>query len=415
MSSPPQNAVAGPSSPRSSQQQLFLPPPPPPRSQQTHLASTQDLVTRFNLLPAYDKYVRPHTESPLDPLLASNGMVDKGKGKETDGVPTPGAPDGPDADDDDPTKEKKQKNNYKHLIKGMPGKHSMKKDDYLTQTMEVPPKQRIQIAPFDSRTQREAFTVSLEGLKGWNPNALILESAQAREDRKKRKEAKRLQKLQAQGVIAAPVAQPQPIPASAASRPSISNGTPRPGSTVPLVQPTPVTAVPPTHRPSSAMATSRPGSAAPSPSKAASTPRPGSTVPRPGSAAAHAKSTLPPVQTSTTIPRVSTPLRSATTATPTSSQPYQTTFDDRRGVKREREDSGPPPGSASQPPINGVGVPHVNGHGNGLGLVNNVPKVVMNAKAGTAGVRPRPVKKQRMDMQGQAGVTVTQQPTPQGV
>ena len=59
--------------------------------------------------------------------------------------------------------------------------------------------------PFDSRTQTEAFTVSLEGLKGvrlysflnfasaesdfnlqWNIHALVPESTQAREDRKKR-------------------------------------------------------------------------------------------------------------------------------------------------------------------------------------------------------------------------------------
>lgn len=42
----------------------------------------------------------------------------------------------------------------------------MKKDDYLTMMMQVPPKQKIRIAPFDQRTQREAFSVSLEGLKG---------------------------------------------------------------------------------------------------------------------------------------------------------------------------------------------------------------------------------------------------------
>ena len=46
------------------------------------------------------------------------------------------------------------------------GKHSMKKDDYLTTIMQVPPKQRIAITPFDQKTQREAFSVSLEGLKG---------------------------------------------------------------------------------------------------------------------------------------------------------------------------------------------------------------------------------------------------------
>ena len=42
----------------------------------------------------------------------------------------------------------------------------MKKDDSLTKVMLVPPKQRMRIAHFDLRTQDEAFTVSLEGLKG---------------------------------------------------------------------------------------------------------------------------------------------------------------------------------------------------------------------------------------------------------
>ena len=47
-----------------------------------------------------------------------------------------------------------------------PGKHSIKKDDFLTNIIQVPPKQHIPITPFDSRTQSEAFAVSLEGLKG---------------------------------------------------------------------------------------------------------------------------------------------------------------------------------------------------------------------------------------------------------
>jgi hypothetical protein len=32
--------------------------------------------------------------------------------------------------------------------------------------MQVPPKQRISIVPFDSKTQTDAFSVSLDGLKG---------------------------------------------------------------------------------------------------------------------------------------------------------------------------------------------------------------------------------------------------------
>lgn len=46
------------------------------------------------------------------------------------------------------------------------GKHSLKKDDYLSTIMQIPPKQRIPITPFDLKTQREAFSVSLDGLKG---------------------------------------------------------------------------------------------------------------------------------------------------------------------------------------------------------------------------------------------------------
>ncbi|KAH0585167.1 hypothetical protein H2248_008423 [Termitomyces sp. 'cryptogamus'] len=417
------NAVAGPSTSRSSPSPssaspLFLPPPPPPRTQPTYLHSTQDLLGRFHLLPAYDKYVRPFTmptETGKDQLgfasvtPGTNGGLDKGKGKEAEGGPVaPVAHEGGDGGDDDGGKgDKKQRNNYKHLIKGIPGKHSMKKDDYLTTMMLVPPKQRIQIAPFDSRTQREAFTVSLEGLKGWNPNALVLESAQAREDRKKRKEAKRLQKLQAQAALMASVVQPQPIPASASAtstsnRPPQNlnptfNGTPIPGFTAPLARPTPVTAVPPTQLQGSII--QRPGSAVSKPA----VPRPGSTVPRPGS-------TKPLTSVQTTIPRVSTPLRSATTTTPTSAQSYQVTFDVQRGIKRERDDM--PVTSLT----NGLGVAHVNGLGNGNGVAVSTSKAVINAKAGSAGIRPRPIKKQRMDIQGQArDVTVTQQPTPQGV
>jgi len=63
------------------------------------------------------------------------------------------------------------------------------------------------------------------------------------------------------------------------------------------------------------------------------------------------------------------------------------------------------------PAVNGIGV--INGNGS---IVAHAPKAVLNAKAGTAGIRPRPIKKQRMDMQGQArDVAITQQPTPQGV
>jgi hypothetical protein len=121
-------------------------PAPPPSKQ--HLASTQDLLARFHLLPAYDRYVRPFTlpgddpalqQQPNDPqtpapgpsVLApspATGSVDKGKGRERDSaVATPAEADfadAGDADDDDAPGakgEKKKKNTYKHLIKGIPG------------------------------------------------------------------------------------------------------------------------------------------------------------------------------------------------------------------------------------------------------------------------------------------------------
>lgn len=89
-----------------------------------YLTSTQDLLSRFLLLPAYDKYVRPAItaqETGLD--VPPTPTLDKGKGREVD---TPG--DGHDGSDDhDHDHEggdkgaKKNKNNYKHLIKGIPG------------------------------------------------------------------------------------------------------------------------------------------------------------------------------------------------------------------------------------------------------------------------------------------------------
>ncbi|KXN84733.1 hypothetical protein AN958_12160 [Leucoagaricus sp. SymC.cos] len=360
------NAQAGPSSPPA----LYLPlqARPPPRQ---HLASTQDLLARFHLLPAYDKYVRPFA------------------------IPSPPPPaDGPEQDDDEGAAggkgEKKKKNSYKALIKGIPGKHSMKKDDYLTQAILAPEKQRTRIHPFDVRTQQEAFAVSLEGLKGWNVTALIVENAQAREDRKKRKELKRLAKAQQAQAAAAiqavagssspTVAQPQPLPAHRGAsatpqiHPSISS-TPKPVATP---------------RPQSSMVP-RPGSAVPRPGSAV--PRPASTAPRPSSTAPNSSMTgikqepAPPIMVST---------------------PSSASSESLRGKKREREDG--------TMPINGLPptteVTYMNGAVNGVGNGNKI-----NAKAGVGNVRPRPTKKQRMDVQGQARdvSAPVQQPTPQGV
>ena len=164
MGSETTNAIAGPSNPRNSPRlpspatpYLFLPPPglhsfdwnlsalseliycfepaAPPQAYRAHLSSTQDLLARFDLLPAYDKYVRPFTtstETGLDQMgsppstkLNGNGAMDKGKGREVVDTPnTPGLPDGGDGDDDEGMGgkgDKKKKNNYKYLLKGIPG------------------------------------------------------------------------------------------------------------------------------------------------------------------------------------------------------------------------------------------------------------------------------------------------------
>ncbi|KAJ7650206.1 hypothetical protein FB45DRAFT_887266 [Roridomyces roridus] len=356
------NAEAGPSSPP-----LYLKPNGPPQLP-PRLASTHDLLARFRLLPAYDKYVRPPPDEPPEPQPAATATTAtaKGKAREPNNHPSP-APQTPggeqDPDDDDPAaakgEKKKNKNSYKHLIKGIPGKHSMKKDDYLAGIMAAPPKQRMQIVPFDAKTQREAFAVSLDGLKGWNPSVLVPESAQAREDRKKRKELKRLAKAQLHAAQAAAGVAGSPAPTSASAT---GPGTPR---------------------------------------QSVGTPRPSVGTPRPGST----RPSLPPVVVPTHAPQ------RTGTGTPTSAHPRTTTphplsatplsAGGERGIKREREREGP------VAPANGQ---------NGVQTSAPTP-VIAAARAGIPGARPRPVKKQRLDMQGQARdmSAIQQQPTPQGV
>lgn len=157
--------------------------------------------------------------------------------------------------------------------------------------------------------------------------------------------------------------------------------------------------------------------------------RPGSTVPRPGSTVPRPGSTLPnkPMmqsgQVSVKQQQVETPTAIVRAGTPMNVDVQQ------RGKKREREDgnvgmngigsvngvtphAGVLPTGLAAPP---VPAPTTNGHVNGNGIAP--PKVVANSRAGTAGVRPRPIKKQRMDVQGQARdvAAPVQQPTPQGV
>jgi hypothetical protein len=107
-----------------------------PQHPPTHLRATHDLISRLDLLNAYDKHVRPtavpvsaqpvsDTAPPSSPT-PSVTLIDKGKGKERRNsiasavmdAPTPGGPDGT---DEDGKGEKRRKNTYRHLIKGTPG------------------------------------------------------------------------------------------------------------------------------------------------------------------------------------------------------------------------------------------------------------------------------------------------------
>ena len=150
------------------------------------------------------------------------------------------------------------------------------------------------------------------------------------------------------------------------------------------------------------MGTTRPGS---------TVPRPGSTVPRPGSTVVRPGSTLPnkpmmhPGQGQVPVPvqqQVEPPTTIVRAGTPMNVDQIQ-----QRGKKREREEGN---AFGTNGVVNGV-TPHaggfptglaaplaqapmMNGYVNGNGIVP--PKMAVNVRAGTAGVRPRPIKKQKM-------------------
>lgn len=104
--------------------------PPPPKQ---YLASTQDLLSRLQLFPAYDKHVRLQgLDESLNPNTQNNGItpnpmsphIDKGKGREVlvrGGDVDMHDPNDGDEDDTGGKGEKKKRNNYKHLIRGIPG------------------------------------------------------------------------------------------------------------------------------------------------------------------------------------------------------------------------------------------------------------------------------------------------------
>ncbi len=249
----------------------------------------------------------------------------------------------------------------------------MKKDDYLTKVILGPGKERIKITPFDLKTQREAFSVSAEGLKGVGSISIshVLDLIRAVESKhvdsrvdsstrrpeeagtfsvanvslttliRIQKEIRRLQKAQA-NASASHTPQPTPTPIQA-----------------------PIPSTP------ASLAAQRTG-----------TPRPVSAVPRPGSVKPH----LPPVQvtglngrTSGGTPRTATP--HPLSAPPVSASSLAAQQQVPRVKKRERDDSVSISNKIAPPQSMNSNIP---------------PKAIINAKAGIPGARPRPIKKQRM-------------------
>jgi hypothetical protein len=212
-----ENAVAGPSMTNypvvfpppyvAERVQAHSAPPSSPRlKKEQYLRTTDDLVTRFGLLDDYLKFVTRGFGTEPNSIDENSG--EGGNGGEDNSPPaaeTPSSPEktGTQAID---KKDKRAKATYKLLIQQIPGKHSFKKEDYLIPIMNPasnfglmnpdffgPPQIGTisqsngdgSIRPW-ARTTLEAFNVSADGLKGWNPSALVVESAQAKEDRKRR-------------------------------------------------------------------------------------------------------------------------------------------------------------------------------------------------------------------------------------
>ncbi|KAH7106425.1 hypothetical protein BKA62DRAFT_687118 [Auriculariales sp. MPI-PUGE-AT-0066] len=207
-----------------------------PESRVVPLHSSQDLLAVFGLHAAYDKYVRPKitpieeqdaatsTTAPapattpasaVPPALRKVGtplltpgtpMLDKGKARRVDSpLPTTPATARPtltlsaapiklehplDATVDDRGKRKKD-HSYKHLVRHLPGKHSMKKDSYFSDLIRKPPQQHTSIIPFDNNILTKAFSIKDVGVLGYDKTVIIGLDSRQKDEKKRRKEEKR--------------------------------------------------------------------------------------------------------------------------------------------------------------------------------------------------------------------------------
>ncbi|CAE6358789.1 unnamed protein product [Rhizoctonia solani] len=161
---------------------------------------THDLLGRYGILPVYDEFVRPFTTS------APSGIEDKGKRKEDEADEGRHGP-----------KEGLFQHGYKAFIKDLGlGKHNHKKDTFLTDLMQMPEKQPVQVTKLDRTTLVHAFRLKEGGVPGFNTSALTGDDKERKKKKKKR-----------------PIDPSQP---SAPVTPAAA-GTPAPGTTVPIRRP----------------------------------------------------------------------------------------------------------------------------------------------------------------------------------
>lgn len=148
----------------------YLAPAPAPSRPRSAIHPTLDLLGRYGILPVYDEFVRPFTTS------APTTIEDKGKRKEDE---TEEGRHGP--------KEGLFQHGYKAFIKDLGlGKHNHKKDTFLTDLMQMPEKQPVQVAKLDRSTLVHAFRLKEGGVPGFNTSALTGDDKERKKKKKKR-------------------------------------------------------------------------------------------------------------------------------------------------------------------------------------------------------------------------------------
>ncbi|KAG8714092.1 hypothetical protein FRC11_009870 [Ceratobasidium sp. 423] len=133
----------------------YFSPDPAPSRPRSSIHPTHDLLGRYGILPVYDEFVRPFTTSVPS-------VEDKGKRKEDEADEGRHGP-----------KEGLFQHGYKAFIKDLGlGKHNHKKDTFLTDLMQMPEKQPVQVVKLDRTTLVHAFRLKEGGVPGFNTSAL---------------------------------------------------------------------------------------------------------------------------------------------------------------------------------------------------------------------------------------------------